>query len=69
MVYSKTNCDGYKEEGITYPAGKVQKVLLKEFYEDINVDPSTINYVEAHGRSLLKIFIKVLVERSSIIFL
>lgn len=42
LIYSKTNCDGYKEEGITYPSGKIQMKLLKEFYNDINFDPSKI---------------------------
>ena len=49
LMYSKTNCDGNKVEGITYPSGKIQRQLLKEFYEDINVDPSTVAYVEAHS--------------------
>lgn len=49
VIYSKTNCDGYKEEGITYPSGAVQQELLAEFYSDIKVDPSTLSYVEAHS--------------------
>lgn len=49
LLYSKANCDGYKEEGITYPSGKMQMRLLKEFYEDINIPPSTVNFVEAHS--------------------
>lgn len=49
VVYSNTNCDGYKAEGITYPSGLVQEKLLREFYEDIALDPRTVNYVEAHG--------------------
>lgn len=49
LLYSKTNCDGYKEEGITYPSGNVQMKLLKEFYTDINFDPSKIDYIEAHA--------------------
>ncbi|KAG4069737.1 hypothetical protein HA402_003178 [Bradysia odoriphaga] len=48
VVYSKTNCDGYKPEGITYPSGKMQEKLLTEFYEDIQMDPSSISYLEAH---------------------
>lgn len=49
VVYSKTNCDGYKAEGITYPSGKMQQQLLTEFYEDVRIDPSTVAYVEAHS--------------------
>lgn len=49
VVYSKANCDGFKEEGITYPSGKMQAELLSEFYKEINLDPSTVNFVEAHS--------------------
>ncbi|XP_053693616.1 fatty acid synthase [Sabethes cyaneus] len=49
FVYSKTNCDGFKEEGITYPSGLMQRRLLAEFYQEIKIDPSTVNYVEAHS--------------------
>lgn len=49
FIYSKANCDGYKEEGITFPSGKMQKRLLKEFYEDLEMDPREVDYVEAHS--------------------
>jgi fatty acid synthase, animal type len=49
FIYSKANCDGYKEEGITYPSGKMQKRLLQEFYEDLSINPSIVDYVEAHS--------------------
>lgn len=49
VEYSKTNCDGYKLEGITYPSSQMQEKLLNEFYKDIRLDPTTINYVEAHS--------------------
>jgi fatty acid synthase, animal type len=49
VVYSKTNCDGYKEEGITYPSGTMQAKLLTEFYQDIGVDPAHVAYIEAHS--------------------
>lgn len=48
LLYSKANNDGYKEEGITYPSGKMQQKLLNEFYDELGMDPSTIDYVEAH---------------------
>ena len=53
VVYSKTNCDGYKPEGITYPSGLMQEKLLTEFYEDIRLDPSSVAYVEAHSTGTL----------------
>uniref|UniRef100_A0A336MXS7 CSON007968 protein n=1 Tax=Culicoides sonorensis TaxID=179676 RepID=A0A336MXS7_CULSO len=49
LVHSKINCDGYKEQGITYPAGHIQKILLNQFYEEINLSPLNVCYVEAHG--------------------
>ncbi|CAO1315088.1 unnamed protein product [Diamesa serratosioi] len=49
VLYSKTNCDGYKEEGITYPSGLMQRQLLEEFYKEIKIDPRTVDFIEAHG--------------------
>ncbi|XP_017118527.1 fatty acid synthase [Drosophila elegans] len=49
VVYSKTNCDGYKPEGITYPSGVVQEKLLDQFYKDIDQKPSDLGYLEAHS--------------------
>ena len=49
LVYSKTNNDGFKKEGLTYPGGKMHIKLMKEFYEDLQLDPCTVNFVEAHG--------------------
>lgn len=49
LMYSKTNCDGYKSEGITYPSGLMQHRLLSEFYDDVGIDPSRLSYVEAHS--------------------
>lgn len=49
FVHSKTNCDGFKEEGITYPSFEIQKLLLKEFYEECNISPAKLSYIEAHA--------------------
>ncbi|KAJ8963950.1 hypothetical protein NQ314_005281 [Rhamnusium bicolor] len=49
VIYAKTNCDGYKEQGITYPSGQSQVALLKEFYEECNIDRCSLSYMEAHG--------------------
>ncbi|XP_047538484.1 fatty acid synthase-like [Vanessa atalanta] len=49
ILHAKTNCDGYKEQGITYPSGDMQKLLLSDFYEECSVPPNTLEYVEAHG--------------------
>jgi len=37
FVYGKTNCDGFKEEGITFPSFDKQKMLLEEFYEECGI--------------------------------
>nr|XP_026498401.1 fatty acid synthase-like [Vanessa tameamea] len=49
VIHAKTNCDGFKNQGITYPSGDVQKLLLCEFYEECSIPPNTFEYVEAHG--------------------
>lgn len=49
FVYSKTNNDGFKKEGITYPNAATQTKLLVEFYKDIDIDPRTVDYVEGHS--------------------
>jgi len=47
--YAKTNSDGYKEEGITYPSMRMQSTLLKEFYNECGIPTSCLDYIEAHG--------------------
>lgn len=49
VIHTKTNCDGYKEQGITYPSSKIQSTLFKEFYEECGVSTACIHYIEAHG--------------------
>lgn len=56
MIHSKTNCDGYKQEGITYPSGLVQMGLLKDFYEEIGRSPTCLTFMEAHGTGLFSKF-------------
>lgn len=45
----KINCDGYKEEGITYPSTLIQSTLLKEFYDECGISTSCLDYIETHG--------------------
>lgn len=49
ILHAKTNCDGYKEQGITYPAGNIQKMLLREFYDECEIAPVSLEAIEAHG--------------------
>lgn len=53
VVHSKTNCDGYKEQGITYPSGKVQINLLEDFYDECGRSPLCHSFMEAHGTGKL----------------
>ncbi|XP_055303122.1 fatty acid synthase-like [Sitodiplosis mosellana] len=45
----RTNTDGYKDQGITYPIGAMQNRLIRETYEEIGLHPHDVVYVEAHG--------------------
>ncbi|XP_039312468.1 fatty acid synthase-like [Solenopsis invicta] len=47
--YVKLNCDGYKEEGITYPSSLMHSTLLTGFYNECKVLTSCFDYIEAHG--------------------
>ena len=49
IINSRVNTDGAKEQGITFPNGKVQASLLRELYSQSKVDPKSVDYVEAHG--------------------
>nr|XP_003703606.1 PREDICTED: fatty acid synthase [Megachile rotundata] len=49
VVHTKTNCDGYKEQGITFPSSEVQKMLLSDFYSECKMSPTILSYLEAHG--------------------
>lgn len=61
FIYSKSNNDGFKKEGITYPSGQLQISLLREFYDDLRMDPSVIDFVEAHstGTKVIIFFIEI----------
>ncbi|XP_050089071.1 fatty acid synthase [Anopheles aquasalis] len=45
----RTNTDGFKNQGITYPIGEMQKRLIRETYEEIGLNAADVVYVEAHG--------------------
>ncbi|CAG9818777.1 unnamed protein product [Phaedon cochleariae] len=49
IVGARTNTDGYKEEGITFPSGAMQKQLIDELYDEIGINPLDVSYIEAHG--------------------
>ncbi|XP_062142807.1 fatty acid synthase [Drosophila sulfurigaster albostrigata] len=45
----RTNTDGFKEQGVTFPDGRMQQELLRETYGEIGLSPDQVVYVEAHG--------------------
>ncbi|GFY63851.1 fatty acid synthase [Trichonephila inaurata madagascariensis] len=49
VVHIKTNTDGFKDQGVTYPSAVMQKQLIKEVYEECKLDPLKVSFVEAHG--------------------
>ncbi|KAI4472195.1 fatty acid synthase [Holotrichia oblita] len=49
ILGAKTNTDGNKEQGITYPAGAMQNKLMREVYAEAGINPVEVSYVEAHG--------------------
>ncbi|XP_012234475.2 fatty acid synthase [Linepithema humile] len=49
VVYAKSNCDGYKEQGITFPSTLMQGELLRQCYEDCGVSLNSLSYLECHG--------------------
>jgi fatty acid synthase len=52
VVHAKTNSDGYKNKGITYPSREMQTQLMEQFYEEIGIEPSSLDYLEAHGTGI-----------------
>lgn len=48
LVYSSSNNDGFKKEGITFPSRVMQRKLIEEFYKTIKINPEMINFVESH---------------------
>lgn len=49
VVHTRTNCDGYKDEGITYPSSVMQAVLTKQIYDECQIPPASVDFIEAHG--------------------
>jgi fatty acid synthase len=49
VINARTNTDGNKEQGITFPSGNMQRKLIKEVYTEAGINPADVAYVEAHG--------------------
>ncbi|XP_074599358.1 fatty acid synthase-like [Brevipalpus obovatus] len=48
IVNCRSNTDGYKEQGISFPSVFLQRQLMAETYDEAGLDPTTVEYVEAH---------------------
>lgn len=49
VLHGKTNCDGYKEMGITYPSGDDQCDLMTDVWREMGINPVEVSYLESHG--------------------
>lgn len=49
VLHVKTNTDGNKPEGVTYPSWRSQMMIMRETVEEAGIDPTEVRYVEAHG--------------------
>lgn len=49
IIHAKTNTDGYKDEGITFPSSESQAALMNSTLKEAKVDPKQVKYIEAHG--------------------
>ncbi|XP_060068232.1 phenolphthiocerol/phthiocerol polyketide synthase subunit C-like [Ylistrum balloti] len=49
VIVTGCNQDGHTATPITAPSGRQQSALLERIYHDYDVDPKTIQYIEAHG--------------------
>lgn len=46
---ARMNTDGSKVQGITFPAGEMQRRLAEETFREVHLEPRDVAYVEAHG--------------------
>ncbi|XP_052816270.1 phenolphthiocerol synthesis polyketide synthase type I Pks15/1-like isoform X1 [Mya arenaria] len=49
VIVTGTNQDGRAAQPMTAPSGSQQQALFKHVYTKYDIDPSTIQYIEAHG--------------------
>jgi fatty acid synthase, animal type len=49
LLHSNSNNDGFKKEGSTFPSRVMQQKLMENFFKESKIDPSLIDFVEAHS--------------------
>jgi fatty acid synthase len=58
VMHAKTNSDGFKDQGFSYPSGEMHKLLLEQCYQECGADTSALEYIEAHGTATEVCFFK-----------
>ena len=48
IIHSKTNCDGFKDLGITFPSFELQAEVISDAFKEAQIDPLEVEYCEAH---------------------
>lgn len=51
VIKTGSNQDGAASHPITAPSGDQQMALLRHVYSIYDINPSTVQYIEAHGNS------------------
>ncbi|XP_035198499.1 fatty acid synthase [Oxyura jamaicensis] len=49
IVNAGSNTDGFKEQGVTFPSGDMQRQLVSSLHRECGIKPADIEYVETHG--------------------
>ena len=62
VIHVKTNCDGYKEQGITYPSGEGHQILLEEFYQECDISPTSLDYFEPHSAGTKVLSVQIFIK-------
>ena len=52
VVGIKSNNNGFKEEGPLFPSYKAQYLLMKSTLKEANIDPNSVQYIEANGTGI-----------------
>jgi fatty acid synthase len=48
-MHTNSNNDGFKKEGSSFPSRVMQQKLMEDFFKTSNIDPSLVDFVEAHS--------------------
>ncbi|XP_060602185.1 phthioceranic/hydroxyphthioceranic acid synthase-like [Ruditapes philippinarum] len=49
IIKTGSNQDGHVAQPITAPSGQQQEALMRKIYSQYNIDPTCLQYIEAHG--------------------